>query len=175
MVCLKKSYSKTQLSDWSDRILERLEQTDVFRQARCIAVYYALPGEVQTARWIDRWFGKKTILLPVVQGDDLLLVPYQGRESMKQGAFGIWEPVVSAESDGGGCPIDLLVVPGVAFDRRLNRMGRGRGFYDRLLATAQAPAVGICYDFQLFDEIPVEPFDKPMDGIVTEKEVIGLF
>ena len=65
--------------------------------------------------------------------------------------------------------VDMIVVPGVAFDRKRNRMGRGRGFYDRLLkSTPNAVKVGVAFDFQIFDAIPVEPFDVPMDVVITE-------
>ena len=68
--------------------------------------------------------------------------------------------------------IDLTIVPGVAFDRQHNRLGRGKGFYDRLLSTLDVPKIGICYDFQLKDQIPAEPFDRKMDLIITEKEIL---
>ena len=68
--------------------------------------------------------------------------------------------------------IDLVIVPGVAFDRQHNRLGRGKGFYDRLLSTLSAPKIGICYSFQLKEHIPTEPFDKKMDLILTEKETL---
>ena len=69
---------------------------------------------------------------------------------------------------------DMLVVPGVAFDKDGNRLGRGKGFYDRLLQAETAFKVGFCFDFQLLPQIPVESFDMPMDAIVTNREVIEL-
>ena len=68
--------------------------------------------------------------------------------------------------------IDLIVVPGVAFDRERNRLGRGKGYYDRLLSQLKASAIGICFDFQLKGQIPTEPFDRKMDLVITEKEII---
>ena len=66
-----------------------------------------------------------------------------------------------------------MAVPGVAFDRKRNRMGRGRGFYDRLLkSTPNAVKVGLAYDFQVLDAIPVEPHDVPMDCVVSETSTI---
>lgn len=171
MASLKRSYKKTTLLDFSEMILKRLEETELFRQASCIALYYSIPGEVQTADFLEKWFDKKQLLLPLVVGDDLRLLPYKGKETLRPGAFGIPEPADQKptvfESE-----IDLIIVPGVAFDRQLNRMGRGKGYYDRLLATLQIPKIGICYDFQLQDTVPVEPFDKKMDLIITEKEII---
>ncbi|MBQ4162847.1 MAG: 5-formyltetrahydrofolate cyclo-ligase [Parabacteroides sp.] len=149
----------------------RLEETELFRQASCIALYHALPGEVQTADFIEKWHKQKRLLLPIVKGNDLQLLLYTGKESVKTGAFGIWEPTEECEVVPEE-EIDLVIVPGVAFDRQHNRLGRGKGFYDRLLSTLSAPKIGICYDFQLKELIPIEPFDKKMDLILTEKETL---
>ena len=65
--------------------------------------------------------------------------------------------------------MELIIVPGVAFDRHNNRMGRGRGFYDRLLkSTPNAYKVGVGFDFQMVDNVPVEPFDVPMNKVIIE-------
>lgn len=171
MASQKKTYTKTVLQDLSSKIMTCLEKTDLFRQASCIAFYHAIAGEVQTDGLIEKWYRDKTILLPLVEGDDLRLLRYEGKDSLKSGAFGILEPAEGcrpvAESD-----IDLIVVPGVAFDRSHNRLGRGKGFYDRLLSKLNVPKIGICFDFQLKDQIPAEPFDRKMDLIITEKEII---
>ncbi|WP_370449270.1 5-formyltetrahydrofolate cyclo-ligase [Parabacteroides sp. AF14-59] len=171
MASLKSSYEKTTLLDFSETILKQLEETELFRQASCVALYNAIPGEVQTATFLEKWYDKKQLLLPLVVGNDLRLLPYEGIDTLKPGIFGILEPA-DQETTIPETDIDLIIVPGVAFDRQLNRMGRGKGYYDRLLSTLQAPKIGICFDFQLQEMIPVEPFDKKMDMIITEKEVI---
>lgn len=157
--------------DFSEKILKRLEETELFRQASCIALYHAIPGEVQTAGFIEKWFDKKQLLLPLVIGDDLRLLPYEGYDSLIPGAFGILEPT-NTETTVPESDVDLIIVPGVAFDCQLNRMGRGKGYYDRLLSTLQAPKIGICFDFQLQESIPVESFDKKMDMVITENKII---
>lgn len=171
MALQKKSYGKTILLDFSEKILKQLEETELFRQASCVALYYSIPGEVQTAGFLEKWFDKKQLLLPLVVGDDLRLLPYKGKDSLQPGAFGIPEPV-DTETTIPESMVDLIIVPGVAFDRQLNRMGRGKGYYDRLLSTLKVPKIGICFDFQLHDTIPIEPFDKKMDLIITEKDII---
>lgn len=168
---LKKSYEKTILLDLSEKILKQLEETELFRQASCIALYYSIPKEVQTAAFLEKWFEKKLILLPLIVGDDLRLLPYKGKDNLRPGVFGIPEPI-DIETTVTESDVDLIIVPGVAFDRQLNRMGRGKGYYDRLLSTIQAPKIGICFDFQMQESIPVEPFDKKMDMVITEKEII---
>lgn len=174
MASLKRSYPKTVLYNLSEKILKRLEETDLFRQASSIALYHAIRGEVQTAAFIEKWYLKKQLLLPVIEGDDLHLVPYRGKESLKSGVFGILEPTAAEEVLQTEYSPDLIIVPGVAFDRSLNRTGRGKGYYDRLLSTLEAPKIGICFNFQLQESIPVESFDKKMDLIITESEIISV-
>jgi len=103
---------------------------------------------------------------------------FDSADSIKLNNSEKYETVMGRPVYGGGGimlpenEIDLIIVPGVAFDRQRNRLGRGKGFYDRLLSTLNVPKIGISYDFQLKDQIPVEPFDRKMDLIITEKEII---
>ncbi|MCC8094749.1 MAG: 5-formyltetrahydrofolate cyclo-ligase [Tannerellaceae bacterium] len=169
---LKKLHTPDILSDDSQEISRKLEEQGLFRQASCIALYHPLPGEVQTTPILEKWHPHKKLLLPLIREQDLLFYPYQGPESVQTGHFGIREPL----PQGPPCPeqeIDLILVPGIAFDRQLNRMGRGKGYYDRLLSTLTALKIGLCFDFQLRETIPCESFDVPMDMIITEKQLIG--
>lgn len=168
---LKRSCGETTLLAHSKAIQKRLEETDVFRGASCVALYNAIAGEVQTMGLLERWYEKKQLLLPRVVGEDLSFSPYKGVEALKVGAFGIMEPD-DLEAEVAAKDIDLVIVPGVAFDRGLNRLGRGGGYYDRWLSSLDVPTIGLCFDFQLMDAIPTEPFDKKMDMIITEKEII---
>jgi len=168
---LKHNHSSEELQKLSREIMYSLEKSNLFQEAHCVALYNAIPGEVQTASFIHKWYKQKQILLPLVVGCDLKLLPYKGEDSLKAGAFGIMEPV----DDGtiiSNDDIDLIVVPGVAFDRERNRLGRGKGYYDRLLSQLKASAIGICFDFQLKGQIPTEAFDRKMDLVITEKEII---
>ena len=114
-------------------VMCRLESHALFRAAHTVLLYSSLPDEVDTHTFIRRWEGRKRILLPVVVSDsELELRVYTGSSNMRRGAFNIDEPAGAAFTDYGS--IDLAVIPGVAFDRHGNRLGRGRGYYDRLLA-----------------------------------------
>lgn len=152
----------------SEPIMRQVEQLEAFKQARTVLLYWSMDDEVQTHNFVERWYREKCLLLPCVDGDDLLLRQYTGPACMQAGEqFGIGEPTgpVFTAID----TIDMIVVPGVAFDRQNNRMGRGRGFYDRLLKTTpQAYKVGVAFDFQIKDSIPTEPFDIPMDIVIGE-------
>lgn len=168
MASLKRSFSKTILSGLSDKIITRIEECDLFRQAERVALYHALPDEAGTAPLIERWYREKALYLPVVTGDDLRFLRYEGERSVSEGAYHILEPICGEEVDMR--EIDLIIVPGVAFDRQGNRLGRGKGYYDRTLSQVTAPKIGICFHFQFLDEIPAEPFDIRMDRIITDKE-----
>jgi 5-formyltetrahydrofolate cyclo-ligase len=100
---------------------------------------------------------------------NLEVLPYN-RSTLQLGAFQIEEPQGDEVSDISD--IELIVVPGIAYDRRGNRVGRGKGYYDRLLTSTRATKIGVGYDFQLVDEIDAEPHDVLMDVIVTEHELI---
>ncbi|MCR5193702.1 MAG: 5-formyltetrahydrofolate cyclo-ligase [Bacteroidales bacterium] len=154
----------------SQAIMQKVESLPAFVKADTVLLYWSMDDEVHTHDFVPRWYEKKTILLPCVDGDDLLLRRYTGADSMVPGPqFGIPEPVGPVFNDLDA--IDMIVVPGVAFDRQRNRMGRGRGFYDRLLkSTNRAVKVGVAFDFQIFDAIPVEPFDVTMNAVVAETQ-----
>ena len=99
---------------------------------------------------------------------NLEILPYD-QTRLELGAFHIEEP--TGENTVDPADIELIVVPAVAYDRKGNRLGRGKGFYDRLLRTTKATKIGVGYEFQLLDEIPVEPHDVGMDIVITQKSM----
>lgn len=149
-------------------IQQRLEQTPQFAAAKVVLLYWSMADEVQTHEMVEQWYRQKTVLLPCVDGDDLRLRQYTGSECMVSGEqFGIGEPTGEEWTDLAA--VELIAVPGVAFDREGNRMGRGRGFYDRLLkSTPNAVKIGLAYDFQMMDAIPTEPHDVKMNLVITD-------
>lgn len=152
----------------SEAVMRQVEQLPEFCKARVVLMYWSMADEVQTHAFVERWHREKTVLLPCVDGDDLRLRQYTGPECLVAGEqFGIGEPTGPEWTDLEA--VELIVVPGVAFDLRNNRMGRGRGFYDRLLkSTPRAVKVGVAYGFQLLDKIPVEAFDVPMNLVIHD-------
>ena len=149
-------------------LLNKLEQHPLFIAAKTVLLYYSLGDEVQTHDFIEKWYRQKDILLPVVKGDILELRRYTGPQNLQTGeAYHIEEPTGEAFTDY--TQIDFAIIPGVSFDKNGNRLGRGKGYYDRLLPQLHSYNVGICFDFQVSDEIPTESFDKPMHEVWTEK------
>lgn len=151
----------------SDSIFTQIEQSDYFAKADTIASYWSLDDEVETHRFIERWATRKNIYLPIVVGNDLVFRQFTSTDNMREGAFGIMEP--TGEQLGNQSEIKMVIVPGVAFDRQNNRMGRGRGFYDRILSATNAFKVGVAYKCQMFEQIPTCDNDIPMDTIVIPK------
>ena len=112
------------------------------------------------------------VLLPVSPAvGPLGWAEYAGPADLAPGRFGI--PVPSAPPDGPEtiAGADLVLVPAVAVDRRGNRLGRGKGFYDRLLSSTKATKIGVAYEFQLVDSIPTEPHDVKMDLVITQSGI----
>ena len=145
---------------------ELLEKTAAFMLSEHILLYHSLPDELSTREFIERWADRKHFYLPRVNGVNLDVLPYQ-RSRMHLGAFNIEEPDGDVLNDLSG--IDMVIVPAVAYDRHGNRVGRGKGYYDRLLSGLKALTVGMAYDFQLVDEIDAER----VNYIITDRHIIA--
>ena len=167
----KKEFSESELKALSSTIMEKLEDNVVLKCAKTVLLYYSLPDEVFTHDFVEKWSKEKTILLPVVKGDELEIRVYAGSEYMQKGSFNIDEPQGEAYNDL--ISIDAAVIPGVSFDRHGNRLGRGKGFYDRFLKKLNTFKIGICFSFQISDEIPHDEHDIAMDEIWTEEGYVS--
>lgn len=144
----------------------------MFKKAHTVLLYHSLPDEVDTRGFIKKWSGTKRIVLPVVKGDQLELRLYAGEECLHRGRFGIEEPAEGIPADEK--EIELAIIPGVAFDRDGNRLGRGKGYYDRTLdRLGKAYRIGVCFGFQILGAVPSERDDRPMDEVWTEKGCIS--
>lgn len=167
MKARKSLLSETEKAEAARRVFSRLEQSAAFMLADRVLLYHSLPDELSTREFIDRWCGRKRFFLPRVNGVNLEILPYD-RSRLALGAFHIEEPQGDDLADIGD--IELMVIPAVAYDRRGNRVGRGKGYYDRLLHGTAATKVGVGYDFQLLedDDIDAEPHDVAVDIVITE-------
>lgn len=152
----------------SDSIFERLEKTAQFLMASRILMYHALPDEVETRRFLKKWSGTKRFFLPRVNGVNLDILPYDCTR-LELGSFQIEEPTGDDFADPE--TLELIVVPAVAYDRKGNRLGRGKGYYDRLLSSTHASKIGVAYEFQIVEEIPTEAHDVPVDIVITDRGI----
>ena len=163
----KRQFTPQQLEELSLPVISRLRP--FLAEARTIMAYYSLPDEVNTHSLIDDLVSEgKTVLLPKVMGVDTMeLRRYTGRDDLQEGVYHILEPVGKPFTDYAA--IDLILVPGLAFDAAGHRLGRGRGYYDRFLHSRvgfYCVKIGICFDFQKVDEVPIDAFDMPVDMVV---------
>jgi 5-formyltetrahydrofolate cyclo-ligase len=146
-------------------IFAKLEKLIEFQQAKHILCYWALPDEVNTALLIRAWEKEKQFYLPVVKNNELVIKPYSSSNKLLSGAFAIQEP--QTDTEVALSTIDLVIVPGVAFDTLGNRLGRGKGYYDRLLSQEKRTTIGIAYAEQLYETIPTELHDVKMDIVLS--------
>ena len=151
----------------SEAILFKIEQLSEFKTAKNILLFRSLPDEVITHAFFDKWSNCKCLLLPVINGNELELRYYEGNEYLKTGPFGIQEPQGKLFTEWN--KIDMILVPGVAFDRDQNRLGRGKGYYDKLLPKLSGIKIGICFPCQLVDHVPCQEWDVKMDKIISSK------
>lgn len=163
----KQSFTNEELKARSQTVLSKLEQTSLFKQASVVLFYWSLPDEVFTHDFIEKWSSYKKILLPVVNGDMLEIREYLGKKNMQMGKFNILCP----QSEIYEGQIDLAVIPGVAFDKQGNRLGRGKGFYDKFLTSFRGIKIGLCFDFQLLDKVPSESFDQKVDTVISSNRI----
>ena len=143
--------------DESVAVIARLRQEPHFAHARTLLLYSALPDEVQTQPLLDELLSQgKTILLPRVVSDTNMELP---------GAYHIMEPTGQLFTDYK--QIDVAVIPGMAFDREGHRLGRGKGYYDRFLTLIpDAYKIGMCFPWQMADNVPCAPHDIKMDAVI---------
>jgi 5-formyltetrahydrofolate cyclo-ligase len=156
----------SQLVRRSDIIFNRLVKTKEFQEAECIAAYHALKDEVQTSGFLDDWLYRRRLFLPVVIGDSLEFRYYSGHNCLRPNGYGILEPYETEKIEIK--ELELFIVPGIAFDKVGNRLGRGGGYYDRALANTDKPSIGLCFNFQLVESLPVEAHDRKVTMVITD-------
>lgn len=141
--------------------------TPEWQKADTVLLYAALPDEVDLSLLIQDAEGcDKRILLPVVDGDQLLIKVYDPRHIARQGKYNIMEPTAQCQTLSDLSKIDLAIIPGRAFTRDGLRMGRGKGYYDRLLTSLTCPKWGAAFPCQMVKELPTDPWDIRLDRVI---------
>lgn len=158
----------------SGLICERIQSLEVFKEADVIGIYLALPGEVQLDALINRCrqLGKR-LCVPVFdpQTKRCVMAEWHANTELVAGKWDVLEPSEHRKTADG--EIDLMLVPGVAFDTNGERLGRGGGHYDRMLSTSCAYHLGLAFQFQMVDTLATEKHDVPMGLVVTEQHFYG--
>ena len=156
-------------------IMKKLAETDEFKNAKTIALYKSLTSEVDTDYILKYAINNnKTIVLPRVFDDKLLFYKTKLNDTLEKSNFGIEEPIDDKNNLVSNEDIELIIVPGVCFDLKRNRLGFGGGYYDRFLENKHMNIIGICFDEQisLDESIPATDTDVKMHKIITESYII---
>ena len=170
----RRVYSKTEAEEDSHILVQRICQLPQFQKAQTVMLYMPVHKEVNLKPLMELYKDQKTFLLPVTHRHRSMTAhPYAGEEQMKKSKHHhIYEPTTAPYKG----TIDLIFVPGVAFDKHSYRLGRGGGYYDKFLRRhPQALKVGVGYDFQIHkSDIPHSFLDTKLDAVITPTKTIGL-
>jgi len=157
-------------------ISRRLLSASVFQRAVSLQVYLSNSEEVQTDGIIQAAHClKKQVVVPVLDRKRRMFFSRLERlkpEVLEQGPFGIRQPRLKFQKKVAPAEIGLWIIPGLAFDPQGHRIGYGGGYYDRVLESLGAPLLGLAFECQIMDHLPVEATDRPVDQVVTESRTI---
>ena len=156
------------------QMLKFLQTWDVFMDAGTIHIFLSKTDEPDTRPIIElAWNSGKQIGVPCVLPDtpELFHSQLNSFNKLRSGALGVLEPSLEQRIALSPEIFDLVLVPGLAFDSQGGRLGYGRGYYDRFLDQTHAFRLALAFDFQLFETVPTESHDIPMDGILSEKGI----
>ncbi|MBW2981671.1 5-formyltetrahydrofolate cyclo-ligase [Candidatus Woesearchaeota archaeon] len=167
----RKNLSKEIIAEKSKKIIESLIKLEEYNNASTIMPYISLNIEVDTKEFIKKELLKgKNIVVPFVEDENIQISRLNNFENLVQGKFGVLEPEKKERYDG---KIDLVIIPGIAFDEKGSRIGFGKGYYDKFLERFKdSLKIGLAFEEQIVDFVPSEEHDQPVDIIITEKRVI---
>ena len=158
----------------SQQIYKNLEKIDAWSEADSVFCYISYLSEVETRPMLENFLDRDLrIAVPkIVDKTTMLAVPFGGWDELEPDRMGILTPTAN-EPDPG--PFDLVITPGLGFNRQGGRLGYGRGYYDRWFVRHQVKTrIGVCFELQLVDALPVEETDVSLQVLVTEKQVYDL-
>ena len=157
--------TKEETAAASAEVVEQIACNPLFAEAQNVMIYYPVNNEIDL-RPLYSTHPHKTFLMPVTHRNSIEVRQYTGEGNVKRGKFGIPEPQ-TATFNG---KVDLIFVPGVGFDISNHRLGRGGGYYDRFLSSIRrAKKIGVCYKFQLVEQIPHDRHVQQMDMVIAAK------
>lgn len=173
---MKKNLSKEEIRIRSNRIAKKLYAKPFYKQAECIYLYVSYNQEIDTVEIIKRILeDKKRVAVPKVADKNMEFHEITSLDQLSEGAFGILEPTVNkpVSDNPEWASSNLMIIPGLAFDKNGNRIGYGGGYYDRYLHKYPdriGLKIALAYDFQVLEYIDTESYDEKIDGIITDKD-----
>lgn len=171
---LRKEMTPDEVHKKSVRIVEQVLHTTAFKETELVLLYADFQNEVQTGLLAEEaWKEEKRVAYPKVVGNDMEFYLISEYAQLAPGAMNIPEPVPNCERIISFPEKTLMIMPGVAFDRNLNRVGYGGGYYDRFLEKhPDLVRIAISYELQLCDYVPVESTDYKPHMLITEKQIL---
>ncbi len=172
----RKSLSRTEVLAKSNQIKNRLFELDDFKKSSVVLFYVSYGNEVYTHAMIKECLknGKK-IIIPIsnIEKRSLILSELNNWNDLEPGSYNILEPKLDKIIEVPIESIDIIIVPGVGFDEHGCRIGHGAGYYDKLLnESINAIHIGLAFEIQIVEKVPIESHDLPVDIIITEKRKI---
>lgn len=162
--------SKDDLANFSAAIAKRLFKHPEFRKATVVAFYMTKGSEVVTQKMIENAIAEgKEVVIPVTN-HKITFYKFKSFDDLVKGKFSVLEP---KSREKPSKEPEVIIVPGVTFGLCMHRLGYGKGYYDSYLADSSAYRIGICFDFQVVEKLPVHENDQKMDCIITEKRLIS--
>ena len=175
LVQIRNEMSSREVQEKSSDIQKKVLSLSAFQQATTIGCYFPYGNEVRTHSIIQQSLKQeKTIGLPACHPTENIFSMYaiSSLSDVRVGKHDIMEPQPKKEKFLDPQILDVIIVPGVGFDKQGNRLGHGRAYYDNFLPQTPAIKIGLCYNFQLVKSIPVESHDITMEYVITEDEII---
>lgn len=173
---IRKLYNRIRLEEKNRNIKEkeiskRIIDLDIFKEAKVVALYFGKGSELNTDILIKECFKQEKIVCfpKVIDDSNMKFYKVSSIYDLALGKFDIMEP--TTEEIINSKDIDLMIIPGVAFDKKLNRLGYGKGYYDHYMKNNTYIKVGICFESQIAFYIPVDKHDIKMDMVITEKNI----
>lgn len=179
MLNKRNKMTQDQVSEMSEKIMDTLKKIPVYKNSKTIMMYLNFGNEIESSEIIKESIKMgKTIVIPYCKSSDMSIIPTKINNldlDLITDSTGYSQPKKESLDPIDNSEIDLIVVPGIAFDRKGFRVGFGAGYYDRYLGQLnfEIPTIGLAYDFQIVDSfIKMEDYDIPVDYVLTEERII---
>lgn len=175
-IIAKRDLKKEENSLNDSKIFNNLISLNSYKRAKKVFVYIGFGSEINTKSLIEIMLKEgKEVFVPKVLEEEMIALKITSLNNLIESKFKILEPV-GEKSDIDGEEFDLIIMPGVAFDRSGNRIGYGKGYYDKYLKDVKSDIkkIALAYELQLIEEIETEEHDLKVDSIITENEIIDI-
>lgn len=175
MIRKRDELSPLEIQNLSEKVISRVIESDIFKNSKNIFTFVSFKSEVFTHNFIkNSILNGKNIFIPHIIDKTMHPVELKDFKDLEIGFYNILSMPEDKIIISKGDEIDLVIVPGLIFGKNMYRIGYGGGYYDKFLSNKEISAykLGICYDFQVIDEIQNDIYDIPVDKIITDKRII---